>query len=146
MFLIFGRLLLKMDFMYFVYFMCVEIMCTQGNMGEKPVAECFTRYKYIGNKMGHMNRIRQTIFLWNLSHWGRVTYICISELSIIGSDNGLSSGRRQAIIWPNAGILLNGPLGTNSEILIEIHTFSFKKMHLKMSSGKWRPFVSASMC
>ena len=146
MFLIFGRLLLKMDFMYFVYFMCVEIMCTQGNMGEQPVAECFTLYKYIGNKMDHMNRIRQTIFLWNLSHWGRVTYICISELSIIGSDNGLSSGRRQAIIWPNAGILLNGPLGTNSEILIEIHTFSFKKMHLKMSSGKWRPFVSASMC
>ena len=30
-------------------------------------------------------------------------------------------------------------LGTNvSEILSEIHTFSFKKMHLKMSSAKWR--------
>ena len=25
-------------------------MCTQGNMGEQPVAECFTLYKYIGNK------------------------------------------------------------------------------------------------
>ena len=62
-------------------------------------------------------------------------------LSIIGSDNGLSPGRRQAIIWTNAGILLIGPLGTNfSEILTEIHTFSFKKMHLKMSSGKWWPF------
>ena len=24
-------------------------------------------------------------------------------------------------------------------MLIEIHTFSFKKIHLKMSSGKWRP-------
>ena len=48
---------------------------------------------------------------------------------------------RQAIIWTNAGILSIGPLGTNvSETLIEIHTFSFKKMHLKMSSGKWRPF------
>ena len=42
---------------------------------------------------------------------------------------------------PNAGILLIGPLGTNfSEILITIHTFAFKKMHLKMSSEKWRPF------
>ena len=30
-----------------------------------------------------------------------------------GSDNGLSPGRRQAIIWTNAGILLIGPLGTN---------------------------------
>ena len=50
MFLIFGLLLLKMDFMYFVYFMCVEVVCTQGNMGEQPVAECFTLYKYIENK------------------------------------------------------------------------------------------------
>ena len=45
------------------------------------------------------------------------------------------------IIWTNTGILLIGPLGTNfSEILIEMHTFAFMKMHFKMSSGKWRPF------
>ena len=75
-----------------------------------------------------------------LTHWGRVTYSCISKLTSIASDNGLSPGQRQAIIWTNAGILLIGPLGTNfSEILSEIHTFSFKKMRLKMS-GKWRPF------
>ena len=76
-----------------------------------------------------------------LTHWGQVAHICISKLTIIGSDNGLSPGQRQAIIWSNAGILLIGPLWTNfSEILIEIHTFPLKKMHLKMSSGKWRPF------
>ena len=76
-----------------------------------------------------------------LTHWGRETHICVSKLTIIGSDNGLSPGRRQAIIWTSAGILLIGPLGTNfNEILIEIHVFSFKKMHLKMSSAKWRPF------
>ena len=70
-----------------------------------------------------------------------MTHVCVSKLTIIGSDNGLSPDRRQAIIWTNAGILLIGPMGTNvSETLIEIHTFSFKKMHLKMSSGKWRPF------
>ena len=70
-----------------------------------------------------------------LTHWGRVT------LSILGSDNGLSPGRRQAIIRTNAGLLLIGTLGTNfSEIIGEIHTFSFKEMHLKMSSAKWRPF------
>ena len=41
----------------------------------------------------------------------------------------------------NAGILLIGTLGTNfSEILSAIHTFPFTKMHLKMSSGRWRPF------
>ena len=74
-----------------------------------------------------------------LTHWGRVTHKCVSKLTIIGSDNGLSPGRRQAIIWTNAGILLIGPLVTNfSEILIEIYTFLFKKINLKVSSGKWR--------
>ena len=78
---------------------------------------------------------------WTLTHWGRVTHICVSDLTSIGSDNGLSPGRRQAIIRTNAGILLIRPLGTNfSEILIEILTFSFKKMRLKVSSAKWRPF------
>ena len=76
-----------------------------------------------------------------LTHWGRVTHICVGKLTIICSDYGLSPGRRQAIIWTNAGILLIWPLGTNfSEILIAIETFSFKKMHLKISSAKWRPF------
>ena len=75
------------------------------------------------------------------THWGRVTHICVGNLTIIGSDNGLSPGRRQTIIWTNAGILLIGPWETNfSEILISIHTFSFKKIHLKISSAKWRPF------
>ena len=75
-----------------------------------------------------------------LTHWGRVTHICVSKLIIIGSDNGLSPVRPQVIIWTNAGILLIGPLRTNfSEISIEIHIFSFKKMHLKMSSGNWQP-------
>ena len=75
-----------------------------------------------------------------LTHWGRVTHICVGKLTITGSDNGLSPGRRQAIIWSNAGILLSRTLGTNfSEILGEIHSFSFSKMHLKMSA-KWRLF------
>ena len=77
----------------------------------------------------------------SLTQWGRVTQICISKLTIIGSDNGLSPERRQAIIWTNAGILLIGPLGTNVvDILIAIHTFSFKIMHFKVSSGKLRQF------
>ena len=74
------------------------------------------------------------------THWGRVTHICVGNLAIIGSDNGLSPRRRQAIIWTNTGVLLIGPLGTIfSEIQIEILTFSIKKRHLKMSA-KWWPF------
>ena len=61
------------------------------------------------------------VFLWDwrlmLTHWGLVT-----------------PGRRQAINWTDAELLI-GPLGTNlSETLIEIHAFSFKKMHLQMSA------------
>ena len=53
-------------------------------------------------------------------------HICIGKLTIIDSDNGLSPRRREAIIWTNAGILLIGPLDTNSnEILIGIQTFTF---------------------
>ena len=67
-------------------------------------------------------------------------HILVSKLTTIGSDNGLSPDRRQAIIWTNDGLLLIGPLGTNfSEILVEILTLSFKKMRLKVSSAIWRP-------
>ena len=77
---------------------------------------------------------------FSLTHWGRVMHKYVSKLNIIGSDNGMPPGRHQAIILTNAGILLTGPLGTNfSEILIKIHTFSFKKMHLNILSGKWQP-------
>ena len=74
-----------------------------------------------------------------LTHWGWVMHICISKLTVIGSDNGFLPGQHQAIIWTNAGILLIPTFGTNfSEILSEIHIFSFKKMHLKIWSAKWQ--------
>ena len=124
------------------------------------IANCFDMFQ-IARNLYHLtfpnpieNGLDQTIFcvsnkplcskidnFRSLTHWGRVTHTCVGNLTITGSDNGLSPGRRRAIIWTNAGILLIGTLGTNfSEILSEIHTFSFKKMHFKMSSGKWWPF------
>ena len=76
-----------------------------------------------------------------LTHWGWVTHLCVSRLTITGSNNGLLPGQCQAIIWTNAVILLIGLLGTNfSENFIEILTFSSTKMRLKVSSAKWRPF------
>ena len=85
-------------------------------------------------------RMGITNYAANMTHWDRVTYICVSKLISIDTDNGLSLGWHQAIIWANVGILLTGPLGTNfNEILIEIRTFSLKEIHLKMSSGKWLP-------
>ena len=70
-----------------------------------------------------------------------MTHICVGKLTIIGSDNGLSPGRRQAIIWTNAGILLIWPLGTNfNEIFIGNSNIFIQENALEMLSAKWRPF------
>ena len=68
------------------------------------------------------------------THWGRVMHIWVSKLAIIGTDNWL-------VAWTNAGISLSGTRWTNvSEIFSEIHTFYLEKMHLNMSSVKYRHF------
>ena len=91
------------------------------------------RYPYNYRKTG-----LQMVQLWCICgllccccfNWGRVTHICIGNINIIGSDNGLSPGRCQAIILTNARVLLFGPLGTKfSDIL-----------NLKPSSAKWESF------
>ena len=107
---------------------------------------CWLIYTILGNGLGRrgatllykqMLTYFTDVFVYlsqeDLTHWGQVMHICISKLTIIGSDTGLLPGWCQTIIWINAGILLIGPLGTNfGETLIEIHAFSFKKMLLKM--------------
>ena len=76
-----------------------------------------------------------------LTHWGRVTHICVNELTTIGSNNGLAPSRRQAIVWTYAGTLLIRSSGTNlNELLIETDVVLFKKMDLKMWCAKCRPF------
>ena len=72
-----------------------------------------------------------------------MTHICVSKLTIIGSDNGLSPGRHQAFIWTNAGILLIltwGQISVKSCAKFIYIIYVYKKMHLKMSSAKWRQF------
>ena len=97
----------------------------------------------------YLMRRKETFKKENTSFWRELRHFnslrprdaYMRDLTIIGSDNGLSHGRRQAIIWTNAELLLNRTFGTNfSEILIEILTSQFKKMHLKVSSAKWGPF------
>ena len=85
-------------------------------------------------------------FKFLLTQWGRVAHICISKLTIIGSDNGLSPGRRQAIIWTNAGILLIRHSGTNvSEILSKIHIF-IQENELKNVIYKYDKMVAILSC
>ena len=81
-----------------------------------------------------------------LTHWGRVTHICIGNLTIIGSDDGLLPCRHQAIISTNAGMLIIGPSGTNfSEILIGIQTFHSRNCISKHRLQNGIYFLWASM-
>ena len=133
----------------------IEIICKikyQKFHSNFPGANGLTHWGW--NKMATISQVTcSNAFSWmkifklrlkfhrSLTNWGWVMHICVSKLTIIGSDNGWVAGRRQTIIWTNDRILLIGPLGTNfSEILVGIQTFLFKKMHLKISSAKWRPF------
>ena len=66
-----------------------------------------------------------------------MTHICASKLISISSDNGLAPGRRQAIIWTNAGILtlqdkLQWNFNRNSYIFIQENAFE--------NAWKWWPF------
>ena len=105
--------------------------------GSKPLSESMWTKLYGIPSKWPMSYSRKLTLSEALTHWGRVTHIHVSKLTIIGSDNGFTPERRRAIIWTNAGILLIGPLGTNfSEILIEIQAISWTKIRLKMSSAK----------
>ena len=90
------------------------------------------------------------MFISVLTHWGRVTHICVSKLNIIGSDHGLSPGRGQAIIWTNNGTLLiyllpyiyiyiyiyGSLLGKLMYGQDQIHKI-YQKMNLKIEFAKW---------
>ena len=60
-----------------------------------------------------------------LTHWGPVKYICVGKLNIIGSDNGLSPGRRQAINWNKTGILLIRNIATNFSDIFNVFLYIF---------------------
>ena len=67
-------------------------------------------------------------------------YASLNQVSL-GSGNGFSPVRRQAITWTNADLLSIRPSGINfNENWIEIQSFSFMKMSSKISSAKSRPF------
>ena len=88
----------------------------------------------------------------HLTHWGRVSHICASELTIIGSDSGLSRDRRQAIIWTGAGIFVNSNVRNKSQWdlkrnVIQFFFFqenAFERIVCKIASHdgviKWKHF------
>ena len=81
--------------------------------------------------------------LTSLTRWGRVTHICVSRLTIIGSYTVCRMVGAMPFSQTNATILLIRTLWAySSEILSEINAFlfTFNKMHMKTSCAKWRSF------
>ena len=66
------------------------------------------------------NKVLSKTDCGSLTHWDRVTHICVGYLTIIDLVKGLSPGRRQVIIWNNSGILL----------IVMIHKFWQALCHL----------------
>ena len=125
---------------------------TRGNNGSFECSPCglgvYGVNANAGSNVGFYPGIVQnnTYAKVYFTHWGRVTHICVGNQTTIGSDNGLSPDRRQAIIWTITGILLIGPLGTNfSEISIEINLYiviqanAFQNIVWKMAAILSRP-------
>ena len=82
-----------------------------------------------------------------LTHWCRVTHICVGKLIMIGSDNGLSLDRHRAIIWTNFGLLSIGPLRTYfNETIIVIVKFRWIKCTWKCRLRNGDHLISASVC
>ena len=90
-----------------------------------------------------------------LTHWARVTHICVDNQTIIVSDNGLSPGRRQAIIWTN--VIVNWTLrkklqwnfNRNYNIFSQENAFEnvVRKLAAILSRPQWvNTVASASIC
>ena len=75
-----------------------------------------------------------------ITDWGRVTHICISKWTIIGSDNGFVTWSASSHYLNQCWNIINFTLKNRFQWLIKIHIFSFKKMHLKMLSAEWHLF------
>ena len=86
-----------------------------------------------------------------LHHWIDWRIYTLINLTLIGSDNGLSPVQRHAIMRNNVESLAVGPLGENlNHIFFEIQNFHLRKTfysklkifiqekQFKMSSAKWR--------
>ena len=83
------------------------------------------------------------MYLWpwsHLTHWGRVTHICVGNLTIIGSDNGLSLNQ----CWNIVNWTLKEQ--TSMKFQSEFKHFHSRKCTLKSHLRNGIHFVSASVC
>ena len=65
-----------------------------------------SRYIFRPRAKGTLSTTGVALWTPDLTHCGRVTHVCVNELTFPGSDNGLSPISRETVIWTNAGIPL----------------------------------------
>ena len=108
--------LLLMESLQFIIIHCTHLICIAGNLSQylgcwfpwavyahlcefaytaEVLQSCVNMWVYF---YFNMQWINISCITHSLTHWGWVMYICISNLSNLGSDNGLSPSQRQAII------------------------------------------------
>ena len=103
-----------------------------------------TYWSYYTLALNHRINSNQSVVVF-LTHSCCVTHICVSKLSIIGSDNGLSPAWHQAIIWPNTGILSIRILGPKFQwnlkqnLCVVIQENAFKNVVCEVTAIVSRP-------
>ena len=116
----------------------------------KPCAVCSDLNCFVGtncSKFGMENdycsvknqiNVSVTFVIISLTHWGRMTHICVGKLTIIGSDNGLSPGRLMygtgTCIWDMCPERLNTP---NNRVYQRNIRPPIAKIHIKRKVVLW---------
>ena len=84
--------------------------------------------------------------LWSMSqtktliHWGQVMHICVSKLRHHWLRQWLLACLAPNHYFDQCWLVVISPSRTYlNEILLDIQSFIFKKMHLKMLCAKWQP-------
>ena len=118
----------------------------QAVMSQHSSWTLFTLPCWSGVNGKDLFRIDEYLWCTGIVHHIRINILRPTIQVIIGPDNGLSPGRRQAIIWTNAELLSNGSLWNKVQWNFKQNSnFFIGDMHCKMSSANGSHLVSASM-
>ena len=79
-----------------------------------------------------------------LTHWGRVTHICISKIAIVGSDNGLAPARRHYLnqCWN----IVNWTLGNKFQWNLNRNLYTFIQENVFENVWKMAAILSWPQC
>ena len=101
------------DYLQHAFFALISALCCPRSWAQAEWIFNHIRDTFPANELQWVEWVWNSADYWRSrqfqvhvvsTHRGRVTHICVGNLTITGSDNGLSPGRRQAIIWTNARI------------------------------------------